>query len=344
MEKLKMRRIRVAAALLAALLAADTIAAQPASQVTLLTYNVKGLPWPVAKDRQAALAAIANRLRTLRDQGRQPGLVALQEAFIPEAKAIGRAAGYRYMALGPGRDDPASQAMTSDDRTFMADSSFMIGERGAKRVDSGLAIFSDYPIVAVHRTAYAICAGYDCLANKGALAVEVAVPGYPVPLVVVDTHLNSGMASGAPRDRSTYAYRRQLEALKSFIAGVAPNGAPMLVAGDFNVGTRPVRRDYFDGQFLRAGSSLFAAGTACSRALACAGGSPGGVAESMRRGKDWLLYRPSRSLPLRPTDLTASFGRAPDGSMLSDHIGVTVTYALDAPPRFGSGRLELASR
>jgi hypothetical protein len=38
-------------------------------------------------------------------------------------------------------------------------------------------------------------------------------------------------------------------------------------------------------------------------------------------------------LALRPTQLSAEFGRAADGTMLSDHIGISATYALAAPLR-----------
>ncbi len=334
----------IAASLASALLAVAPLAAQPAPSVTLLTYNVKGLPWPVASGRPAALNAIARQLLALRGQGLQPHLVALQEAFLPEAKAIGRAAGYRYEAFGPGPDDAAQPASTAQDRTFLKAARFMIGERAGKHLDSGLAIFSDYPIVAVHRLAYSICAGYDCLANKGALAVLIAVPGLAVPLTVIDTHLNSGTASRAPRARSTYAYQRQIDALKLFIASVAPDGSPLLLAGDFNVGNHADRRSYFDSALLSTVSGLSAAEIICERSAKCATGTPSGVAESVQRGKDWLLYRSSRSSAPTPIDLDAPFGRGADGSMLSDHIGVVVTYRFNPPASVPTDPLQVSSR
>jgi endonuclease/exonuclease/phosphatase family metal-dependent hydrolase len=335
---------KIGASIVLTALGATSVVAQPYPSVTLLTYNVKGLPWPVASDRPAALNTIAQQLLALRRQGRQPHLVALQEAFVSEAKAIGRASGYRYEAFGPGQDEAPLVNTTPQDRAFTADASFMIGERAGKRVDSGLAIFSDYPIIAVRRMAYPICAGYDCLANKGALAVLIAVPGLAAPLTVIDTHLNSGTASGAPRARSTYAYRRQIDALRVLISSVASSGSPVLIAGDFNVGYHMDRRSYFAGQLLGLTLGLSAVEQACGRNLGCTAGSPGGVAESIRHGKDWLLYRPSRLLAPMPTDLAAPFGRAADGSMLSDHVGVTVTYAFSAPLHTAPRRFEVASR
>ena len=256
---------------------------------------------------------------------------------MPQAKAIGRLAGYRYEAFGPAPADAAAQPATTEDRVFLANASLLIGERAGKHVDSGLAIFSDYPIVAARRTAYRVCAGYDCLANKGALAVQIKVPGVATPLTVIDTHLNSANASRAPRARSTYAYRRQIDALRSFIADVAPAGSPMLIAGDFNVGNHTDRRSYFQSQMLDAVAGLSAAEQRCGPSAQCQAGSPGGVAESIAHGKDWLLYRAGGAPALSPTQLEASFGRDSRGMMLSDHVGITATYALQpsAPEEHG---------
>ena len=322
----------LAAALLATATAGGVGHAQPAPAVTLLSYNVEGLPWPVTTGRPAALQAIARQLRSMREQGNQPGVVALQEAFVPEAKAIGRSAGYRYMAVGPGVEASAAKVATARDRAFMAERSFMIGERTGKHADSGLVIFSDYPIVAVRRLVYPVCAGFDCLANKGALAVQLAVPGVGPRLTVIDSHLNSGTASGAIRPRSNYAYYRQLDALQDFIASVAASGAPILVAGDLNVGRRDDRRGYFISHLLGRSSGILAAQLFCGRDQQCTSGGPD-VAESFHHGKDWLLYRSSPSLALKPTGVRAAFGRAADGTMLSDHIGISATYTLDALPK-----------
>src|SRR4051812_5264204 len=75
------------------------------SELRILSYNVEGLPWPVASGRAAAADRIASTLRALREQGRQPQVVALQEAFSAAAKRIGRNGGYSYAAYGPSTDD-----------------------------------------------------------------------------------------------------------------------------------------------------------------------------------------------------------------------------------------------
>ena len=69
---------------------------KPAGEFSVMTYNVKDLPWPIAADRKAAIGAIGQRLALMRSKGVQPDVVLLQEAFGEEAQAIGRAAGYPH--------------------------------------------------------------------------------------------------------------------------------------------------------------------------------------------------------------------------------------------------------
>lgn len=320
---------------------AGSVAVPVARDVTLMTYNVHGLPWPIASDRSADLAAIGTRLRTMRDTGDQPGIVVLQEAFVDNAKAIGRTAGYRYAVFGPGEDDAAT--VPRPDGGFVADGSRMVGERLGKHLDSGLAIFSDYPILAVRRLAYPVCAGYDCLANKGAVAALIVVPGIAKPIVVVDTHLNSNEASGAGSPRATYAYRRQIDLLANFVASLEAGDRPVLVAGDFNVGQDLRRRTHFDIRMLNGGAALQAAVASC-RTAKCPIAEPSDMAFSIGRAKDWMMYRPSSTVAIRPIALAAPFGHAANGAMLSDHVGISVRYRIDMLATPASPTIMMASR
>src|SRR4051794_1437093 len=79
--------------------------AAPAHDVSILTYNIEGLPWPLAVGRPAAFIAIENRLRELRSSGRQPQVLVLQEAFTRQAKAVGANSGYPFVAMGGATTD-----------------------------------------------------------------------------------------------------------------------------------------------------------------------------------------------------------------------------------------------
>lgn len=307
---------------------AQAAPSMPGDRLSVMSYNVHGLPWPLASDRPAAMVAIAARLRAMRIAHTQPGVVALQEAFGDDAKAIGRAAGYRYMAVGPGVAAPASFATSTSDRKFLAEGSFLKGEGLGKRVDSGLVIFSDYPIVAVRRIVYPVCAGYDCLANKGALAATIIAPGGRT-VTVLDTHLNSGNSSGVGKPRRRYAHGRQIVQVAAFAAAIEAAGEPLLLAGDFNVGHDPVRRRNFSAWLNSREGAPGVAAIACRIDPSCTLAATPSLAESLRRAKDWLLYRASASVRIRPTAITAPFGRDRDGAMLSDHIGIAASYLIE---------------
>lgn len=353
-----LRRLR--SALLALALAASLSASAPGGaqgsmlpsspvpftgELSVMTYNIHGVPWPVGWGRSAALSQIAGALRDFRAQGRNPHIVLLQEAFTDDARAIGREAGYRYVVDGPSAEMTSSERPTGVDLAFGSKGSWANGEGLGKYAGAGLQILSDFPIVGVRRMVYPAfaCAGYDCLANKGALLASVALPDRPDPVDVITTHLNSRHASGVPDARSLYAYRRQVGYLTDFIHRAHDPNRALIVAGDFNVGrektrmadlleqvrTKWVQNDDIDdayGEAARMGLRL------SSDALL-----------SRQRAKDWQFFTPGKSTDLELSGIDAPFGRARDGSMLSDHVGYTAIFGLSrrrplaptsvAPPR-----------
>ncbi len=315
--------------------------------LSVMTYNVEGLPWPMRLGRSAALSRIADRLTMLRRVGRQPHIVMLQEAFSEDAKRIGAQSGYRYVVHGPSSAMAGAPAATPGDAAFVTAGRLLKGETMGKWLDSGLMILSDYPVVAVRQLAYPTyaCAGYDCMANKGAVMAMVAVPGVPVPVSVVNTHLNSRAASGVASDRSLYAYRRQIDALRPFLQANLMPGSPLIVAGDFNVGKAPDRVAYFRSQAARWGRGA-GAGELTDALHACAG--PGTTCEAtlsadahkaMARGKDMQIMAPGAQVALAPRGVAVPFGHEADGSMLSDHIGYIVYYGVDRPRAAAPSRL-----
>jgi endonuclease/exonuclease/phosphatase family metal-dependent hydrolase len=290
--------------------------------VTLLSYNVEGLPWPLTHGRTQAAQDIALQLSRLSAQAQRPHVIALQEAFGAAQKAIGAEAGYSYSAFGPDAEMSAPLAATGHERSFLARASILHGETEGAREDSGLAIFSDYPIVAAWRMPFPrfACAGFDCLANKGMLAVALRLPGRAAPLIVVDTHLNSRAASGVGDGRSFTAYARQLDLLGRTIRRLAASGNRILLAGDFNVGNDPARGIYLskalvarDG--LKVAASELACGTTC-RDLA--------TTPTIAHAKTIVLY----GGPVAAYGPPRRFGQLSGGQRMSDHLGVVQAFRL----------------
>ena len=316
--------------------AADVPAArplQPASagcsgpELQVLTYNVHGLPWPVVSPRSTQLAAIGQRLAALHRLGRAPQVAVLQEAFTADARAIARESGYRYAAYGPGDDGAFAAPLPSGVQSAVLDlgARWWKGEGVGKWEGSGLILLSDYPIVAVRRLTYSsqACAGYDCLAAKGAMLARLRLPdGRAVD--VATTHLNSRKASGVGHDRANRAWLVQTEELRAFIAAHRDPGVPLVLGGDFNVGHDLVRelgmadlasrldRSTADGlrELVRTGIAL-----------------PRDAAVEMAHAKDWQLTLNAAAVRLAPVSAWVPFGPAARTN-LSDHYGYVVRYAL----------------
>lgn len=299
--------------------------------LSVLTYNVKGLPWPLASERPQAFATMATRLRAMRADGRNPHIVVLQEAFTEEAQGIGRQAGYRYAAYGPDASQAGLAPMTAGDRRHRAGASWIKGEAGPKLLGSGLQILSDYPILSVRSMAFPgfACAGFDCLSNKGAVMVTVNVPGVPTPVEIITTHLNCRRKSGVSDDRSFYAYRRQAAFLSRFIAENHNADHPLIVAGDFNVGKDIGRRDYLFRELRSGWGGNLPVADALRQVAARAPSLPADALFSMRKAKDWQFYVSGRKGALIAQAIEVPFGTEKDGGMLSDHVGYTSIFRLE---------------
>lgn len=306
--------------------------------LSVLTYNVEGVPWPFAWNRPPAFARIADRLRTLREAGRNPQIVLLQEAFTADAEAIGRDAGYPYVVRGPSESDLNGAPPSAADGGFEAAARWWHGETGGKLVGSGLMLLSDYPVLRIRRMAYPAfaCAGFDCLANKGALLVTVRIPGAPAPVDIVTTHLNSRYHSFVSDERSLYAYRRETDFLSAFIRRWHDPDDPLIVGGDFNAGRAPQRwsalREAVAGW---GGAAPFqdAISDVVHDRIARGAPLPGDVHAILERAEDWQFFAPGRNAALAALAVSIPFGHEPDGSQLSDHIGYTALYRFSGPGR-----------
>lgn len=305
--------------------AADVCAksARPANEVSILTYNVKGLPWPLAIGRDEPLRQIAVGLQRLCGEAERPDIVVLQEAFGAVAQDFIRRSGYRYVLRGPRADDVEIASSDDWDKQFAENSSALLGEGAGRYLDSGLVILSDRPIERVASGVFPqdACAGYDCLAAKGVLLAKVSLgKGLPA-LLVGDTHMNAKNSSGAPPERQLEAYRRQVDVASEFVGQHRGDQLPFVFAGDFNMGSVEERRDY-----LFASSLDVADDNDGLRVLASQGQRSPGIEEVISHGADYQFYFSSRDWMLEPTKTSIPFGSANANKELSDHVGFVVTF------------------
>jgi endonuclease/exonuclease/phosphatase family metal-dependent hydrolase len=299
------------------------------AEISVLTYNVRGLPWPLARGRAKALKAIGAELATMRRDGRQPDVVLIQEGFRGEVGDLVRASGYRYWASGPGRSERASGAGPENGRRYATVRYPSFGEGWGKFTGAGLHVLSDAPITDVRDTPYRYCAGLDCLANKGVMLARLALPGAPREIDIVNTHLNSRRAAKVPLARSLRAHNLQTEELMSFINAHRDGDRPLLVGGDFNVRNAPDRYDYRSAERPYQVVSEF-----CNRAAdPCEGqalDSP--AARPWLRSQDLQAFASAGPVTVRPIRIETLFGASSSGPRLSDHDGYLVRYRLSWDP------------
>jgi endonuclease/exonuclease/phosphatase family metal-dependent hydrolase len=295
------------------------------TEISVLTYNVRGLPWPVDSGRGAALRAIGQELATMRREGRQPDVVLIQEGFRSEIAQLVRTSGYRFWARGPSRSDRAG-APPEGRPAYPMVRYPLVGEGWGKFTGSGLHVLSDQPILAVRTEPFRACAGLDCLANKGVMLVRVALPGGGGQIDIVNTHLNARTASRTPPARSLRAHNRQTEQLIAFIGREHDPANPLLVGGDFNVKGAPTRYDYAaDARPFMVVSEF------CDRVEARCDGQAPAAAKPWLRSQDLQGFRAGGEVQVRPSRVETVFSRTQQRRALSDHDGYLVRYELSRP-------------
>lgn len=295
----------------------------PSTNLSIMTYNVHGLPWPIASGRSEALASIGRRLRALHFRGTAPHVAVIQEAFTSQAKAIAYTSGYRYVVFGPRESADTRSRLPQDGSDGPgADRLWSRGEGLGKWEDSGLMILSDYPIVRVRRMAYSAdaCAGWDCLAAKGAMLAELVIPEGNVEIAT--THMNSRHASGVSDDRSNRAWILQASELAEFVTENRDAALPLVLSGDLNVGSDLIRQlglaDMVAALDNRACDGL--------RELRATGfGLDRDASYALNHARDWELAFGGRTARLAPSAAWVPFG-SEAGAPLSDHFGYAIRY------------------
>ncbi|MDG2520075.1 endonuclease/exonuclease/phosphatase family protein [Caulobacter segnis] len=296
-------------------------------ELSVLTYNVAGLPWPVRKDRGEALKAIGRELAKMRAEGRAPDVVLVQEAFRDEIHDLIRLSGYPHHARGPKRKqrDPA---LLDKPAQYKRGKYWRKGEGLGKWRSSGLYILSNYPIETRRSHAFRYCAGFDCLANKGVQLAGIRLPGAPTVIDVANTHMNARKASRVPRLRAFRAHNLQADELKRFVAVAHDPTAPLVVGGDFNIRKAPDRYNYMFEDY-----DFDVASEYCWRSLAAGACA---IKVSMDGDAPWLDTQDligstaGTGASIWPIEIEALF----DGQnepVLSDHDGLMVRFRVRWP-------------
>lgn len=295
--------------------------------LSVLTYNVKGLPWPAALGRDDALDAIGKRLSLMRRRGVQPQIVLLQEAFTDDAEDIGRTAGYRYRVRGPSSRERLRSAPLGEN--FSEEAQWSKGEASGPVVNSGLVILSDFPIERVKTLAFpdGACAGFDCLATKGMVIAWVKVPGLDAPLAVANTHLNSRRSTHVSRSRADEAFAWQSAAIRDFVESEVEPDAPIIFGGDFNAGRAAPRRAAFDANLPLGPRQEDALATALAN-RSILPSSQTAAFDTITRNRDKILFRSGAGTKVTPQLGWVPFGEERSSSPLSDHTGFVVSFTL----------------
>lgn len=309
------------------------------TEISVLTYNVHAFPWPLRLDGADAMTQIGAKLRALRSEGRAPDVILVQEGFSGDARLIADVGGYPFHANGPTRadsiavgDETRGEARVAELRTT---ANWKKAETLGPLVGSGLRAFSRYPIRETSAGSFGshACAGYDCLAGKGALSVRIDIPGVPGGVSFLTTHLNANKRSGVSQTRSGQAYELQLERLKTFMDARLAATAPVIFGGDFNIKNQQKRRE--QAAALLSGFSTVhrycdANASTCNQAY------HGDQRSGWLEPRDFQGFRDGANVRVEPIEVTALFDGGDDGAMLSDHTGYLVKYRLSwtASPAF----------
>lgn len=284
------------AGLLALALLAPSLAAV-AEDLSVVSYNVHGLPAWIAFDDPDARIPEIGRLLAGYD-------VAMVQEEWSYADLLSASAGFSSRIPGSGPRSPWLARL----RSFCGD------------CGSGLALFSRLPRESVLASAaepFDLCndwllSGSDCFATKGWIFVRLRLAsGTEVDLV--NTHLEAGDGAADLRVRE-----QQLAVLERFLRARS-DGRALILGGDLNLA--------YDDPVERALVERF------SRALDLRDtGARTPDTSRFPKRLDYILYRPTAAVPLVPTaageDL--AFDRA--GKPLSDHPAVFARFRVGAAP------------
>lgn len=305
-----------------------------AIDISVLIYNVEGLPWPARRGRGRYLEKIGAELRRLREAGAAPDIIMLQEVFSPRAVKILSRSGYPNIAAGPDAKARRRLSSAAIPDAYVEARRLLRGEKGPILLDSGLYILSSFPIISVEREPFSrhACAGFDCLSNKGVLLARIAIPGAPTPIEVFTTHMNAQRASRVDIERTHAAHVFQTDESAILLNWARDSRYPLIFGGDFNMRNAQIRLDHFSYRKPYAIVRHFCTIVVddCDVRMSWDGDEP------WLDTQDLQGFEPGEFVDIRPIRAEAMFDRPENGGKLSDHDGYLVTYRLSWPAGLAS--------
>lgn len=315
----------------APLIETDPETGRQSTEISVLIYNVAGLPWPIRANRREPLKKIGEVLGHMRAAGTEPDIVLLQEAFTMKSQPILELGGYPNIVGGPSRGAKSAKLGKEEAPDFVKGRQFWKGERAGKWLNAGLAIMSNFPIEEKFTRPFRrrACAGFDCMANKGMLLVAIAIPGVPEPIEIFTTHMNSKTASGVAPERSSAAHKFQTDEIRNYLFGeLNDDFRAGIVGGDFNTrGDRELMEYLTQGVYnpiVRFYCTQI--DHLCDIRMSFDGDEP------WMDTQDLQAFFPGSRIKIRPIAVEALFDEPIDGQMLSDHDGYLVEYRLTWDP------------
>lgn len=297
--------------------------------ISVLTYNVAGLPWPIRSGTRRAMA----RIRTAMDKAfaeQRPDILLLQEAFIPAATRLPGDVGYRNFVRGPTRLSRSTLELDRLETGFLKGRRRLKGERFMKVVNGGLVLGTDHRVEGnvVEPFRRRSCAGFDCLSNKGVMLTTIRLPDVPEPLYILNTHLNSRGSTGVSDERSLYAHQQQAREIREVLDRDWRGQGPLIYAGDFNARNAPDRFEFKDDQIPGEWAHRYCHENRAECVVTMSWDSD----EPWMDTQDLQGYADGPRISVRPLAIMALFDAPVDGRPLSDHDALLVLYRLGWTP------------
>jgi sphingomyelin phosphodiesterase len=193
---------------------------------------------PVAFAQQELSATLVKKIRILSwNIYMLPGLFG--HGKIPRAQAIGElldSSDYDVIVFQEAFDQKARKTIR---RLLQPAFPFEVGPANKKliscRINSGLWIFSRYPVDSVHSIVFKTRQGIDAMSRKGAVMIDVRIKDTPVQIIV--THLQNSGGDWLRQSQCVELYHRLIKKHER------PD-VPQLICGDLNINRHDTGEQY----------------------------------------------------------------------------------------------------